>query len=133
MTLDALWVAACPDEAYEFVAWLVGTASGALHDGCSLQIMYGVGGEHDLTKRELAHLDGWSGARPVRVGNGAWNQTQLDVYGELLATVHRLQEQMGDLDAPTRRFLIDVADAAAARGRASAGRSSPQPPGSAAR
>jgi GH15 family glucan-1,4-alpha-glucosidase len=115
MTLDALWVAACPDEAYEFLAWLVGTASTALHDGGSLQIMYGVGGEHDLTERELPHLDGWSGARPVRVGNGAWNQTQLDVYGELLAAVHRLQDQLGDLDAPTRRFLIDVADAAAAR------------------
>ena len=103
MTLDALWIAACPDEAYEFLAWLVGAATGGLVDGGSLQIMYGVGGEHDLTERELPHLDGWSGARPVRVGNGAWNQTQLDVYGELLAAVHRLRDQMGELDAPTRR------------------------------
>ena len=115
MTLDALWVAACPDEAYEFLAWLVGAASGGLHDGRSLQIMYGVGGEHDLTERELPHLDGWSGARPVRVGNGAWDQTQLDVYGELLAAVHRLQDQIGELDQPTREFLIEVADTAAAR------------------
>jgi GH15 family glucan-1,4-alpha-glucosidase len=115
MTLDALWVAACPDEAYEFLAWLVGAASGGLLDGGSLQIMYGVGGEHDLTERELPHLDGWSGARPVRVGNGAWNQTQLDVYGELLAAVHRLKDQLGKLDTPTRGFLVDVADAAAAR------------------
>lgn len=115
MTLDALWVAACPDEAYEFLAWLVGAASGGLHDGRSLQIMYGVGGEHDLTERALPHLDGWCGARPVRVGNGAWDQTQLDVYGELLAAVHRLQDQIGELDPPTRRFLIEVADAAAAR------------------
>ena len=115
MTLDALWVAACPDEAHEFLAWLVGAASSALNDGRSLQIMYGVGGEHDLTERELPHLNGWSGARPVRVGNGAWRQTQLDVYGELLAAVHRLQDQLGELDAPTRRFLINVADTAAAR------------------
>jgi len=115
MTLDALWVAACPDEAYEFLAWLVGAASGGLLDGGSLQIMYGVGGEHDLTERELPHLDGWSGARPVRVGNGAWNQTQLDVYGELLAAVHRLRDQLGELDLPTRRFLIEVADTAATR------------------
>ena len=115
MTLDALWVAACPDEAQQFLAWLVGAASGELLDGGSLQIMYGVGGEHDLTERELAHLDGWSGARPVRVGNGAWNQTQLDVYGELLAAVHRLRDQLGELDVPTQRFLIEVADTAATR------------------
>jgi alpha,alpha-trehalase len=115
MTLDALWVAACPDEAQDFLAWLVGTASSAMHEGGPLQIMYGVGGEHDLTERELPHLDGWSGARPVRVGNGAWTQTQLDVYGELLAAVHRLRDELGELDAPTRRFLIEVAEAAAAR------------------
>ena len=49
--------------------------------------MYGIGGEHDLTERELPHLRGWRDSRPVRVGNGAWGQTQLDVYGELLNTL----------------------------------------------
>ncbi len=52
-----------------------------------LQIMYGVDGRRDLAERALDHLEGYRGARPVRVGNGAAGQFQLDVYGELLETV----------------------------------------------
>ena len=114
LTLRALWVAACPDEAGTFLDWLVGAASTDLRTGHSLQIMYGVTGEHDLTERELPHLSGWRGNRPVRIGNGAWNQQQLDVYGELLDAVHTLADQIGALDDAQRRFLIDVADTAAA-------------------
>ena len=46
--------------------------------------MYGIAGERDLTERTLDHLSGWRGARPVRVGNGAWNQQQHDVLGMIL-------------------------------------------------
>jgi GH15 family glucan-1,4-alpha-glucosidase len=49
-----------------------------------LQIMYGIGGERDLTEHTLDHLSGYRGARPVRVGNGAWNQQQHDVWGMIL-------------------------------------------------
>jgi GH15 family glucan-1,4-alpha-glucosidase len=80
-----------------------------------LQIMFGVGGEHDLTERELPHLSGWRDSRPVRVGNGAWNQRQLDVYGELLSAARRLSDQLGSLDQATRDFLVEVADTAAER------------------
>ena len=52
-----------------------------------LQIMYGVDGRRDLPERALDHLEGYRGARPVRIGNGAAGQFQLDVYGELLETV----------------------------------------------
>lgn len=48
-----------------------------------LQIIYGVGGETELAERELGHLDGYRSARPVRVGNGAYRQKQVDIYGEL--------------------------------------------------
>lgn len=75
--------------------------------------MYGVGGERDLAERELSHLRGWQGNGPVRVGNAAWCQRQLDVYGELLDAVHVLREQVGELDAAERDFLCAVADAAA--------------------
>ena len=115
LTMEALWVAACPDEANKFFAFLAGAAASQLHRGTDLQIMFGIGGEHDLTERELPHLSGWRQSRPVRVGNGAWNQRQLDVYGELLGAAQRLVDQLGQLDEPTRQFLVAAADTAAGR------------------
>jgi GH15 family glucan-1,4-alpha-glucosidase len=115
LTMEALWVAACPDEAYRFFDFLAGAAPTQLRRGQDLQIMFGIGGEHDLTERELPHLGGWRSSRPVRVGNGAWTQRQLDVYGELLGAAHRLADQLGDLDLVTAGFLVEAADAAAAR------------------
>lgn len=112
LTLEALWVAACPDEAKQFFDFLADTARRQLEDEGGLQIMFGVGGERDLTERELPHLRGWRESRPVRIGNGAWNQRQLDVYGELLGAVHRLKDQIGLLRPTTAGFLIDAADAA---------------------
>ena len=112
-TMEALWVAACPDEADDFFAFMTTAAASSLGPGRALQILFGVGGEHDLTERELPHLEGWRGSRPVRVGNGAWNQAQIDVYGELLGAAHRLAEQLSDLDEQTRSFLVACADTAA--------------------
>jgi alpha,alpha-trehalase len=115
LTLEALWVAACPDEAHRFFAWLAGAVASQLQGGRDLQIMFGVGGERDLSERSLGHLRGWRDSRPVRVGNGAWSQRQLDVYGELLGAARLLRDQLGGLDPATRRFLVDAAEAAAAR------------------
>ena len=115
LTLEALWVAACPDEAQWFFDWMAGAVAAQIRQDTELQIMFGVGGEHDLTERTLTHLAGWRGSRPVRVGNGAWNQRQLDVYGELLSAARRLREQLSDLDSSTRAFLVEAANAAATR------------------
>jgi alpha,alpha-trehalase len=115
LTMEALWVAACPDEAHEFFGWMAGAVASQLRRGIPLQIMFGVGGERDLTERELPHLRGWRDSRPVRIGNGAWNQRQLDVYGEVLSAAHRLVDQLGEFDAGTRAFLVGVADSAAER------------------
>jgi GH15 family glucan-1,4-alpha-glucosidase len=115
LTLEALWVAACPDEAIDFFNWMAAAVASQVRGGADLQIMFGVGGEHDLSERELPHLSGWRKSRPVRVGNGAWDQRQLDVYGELLNAAYRLSDQWSELDEMTRSFLVDVADAAAAR------------------
>ena len=121
MTLQALWVAACPDEAGKFFQFLANAGSAAqLTGGDELQIMYGIGGERELSERELAHLPGWRDSAPVRVGNGAWSQRQLDVYGELLDAAAPLPGISQPTWHPeTRQFLADAADAAASRWRVS--------------
>ncbi|GAA4612875.1 glycoside hydrolase family 15 protein [Actinoallomurus liliacearum] len=114
LTMAALWVAACPDEANDFFAFLT-TAAPSLSKDRVLQIMFGVGGEHDLSERTMPHLHGWRDSRPVRVGNGAWKQRQIDVYGELLDAAHLLADQIGDVDEDIRCFLVACADIAAER------------------
>jgi alpha,alpha-trehalase len=76
------------DDFMQFVADL-----GRDKDG-SLQIMYGLGGERDLTEHELTHLHGYVGSTPVRIGNGAYNQKQNDVFGAVLDSVY-LHTKMG--------------------------------------
>lgn len=113
-TMKALWVAACPDEADQFFGFITAAAAHA-HPDRPLQIMFGIGGEHDLSERELTHLTGWRDSSPVRVGNGAWSQPQLDVYGEMLDAAYRLRDELGELEPAIRTFLAGLADAAAAQ------------------
>jgi len=113
LTIEALHIAACSAEAAEFVSFMTSSAGGRVED--ELQIMYGIDGRRDLSERELGHLRGWRDSRPVRVGNGAWNQRQLDVYGELLSAIALEQDRLGELHPEVRRFVADLADAAARR------------------
>ncbi|HEY8465960.1 MAG TPA: glycoside hydrolase family 15 protein [Solirubrobacterales bacterium] len=81
-------------EAFQYFAFVIEAVGGE-----RLQIMYGVGGEHELHERTLDHLSGYDGARPVRIGNGAWDQRQHDVWGMLLDSVyintrHRMFESL---------------------------------------
>src|SRR5215213_2805512 len=101
-------------EREDFVSFMTSSAGGRAREG-SLQIMYGIGGEHDLSERVLPHLRGWRDSAPVRVGNGAWDQVQLDVYGELLNALHLYRERLGDLHLEIRAFVADLADTAARR------------------
>ena len=107
--------APCSDEAENFVSFMTSSAGGCAGADDALQIMYGIAGEHDLTERTLEHLRGWRDSAPVRVGNGAWNQTQLDVYGQLLDAIHLYHEQLGELHPEIQRFVAELADAAAGR------------------
>ncbi len=117
MTLQGLWVAACPDEAASFFAFLTRSTASLLERGADLQVMFAVDGSRDLTEHELPHLSGWRGSGPVRVGNGAWNQRQLDVYGAVLDAAYLLREKLDPIAENTRGFLVAAVDAAAARWR----------------
>lgn len=106
------------EEAIAFGSWLHRTAAGQAMD---LQIMYGLGGERLLHEVELSHLSGYRDSRPVRTGNGAWNQFQLDTYGELVAAfwLFRRRGLLADehFTAPVSRFLTDVVETIARRWR----------------
>ena len=75
------------EEAGAFMHWLEKRCHERERDG-GLQIMYGLHGEHHLEELTLDHLDGYKGSKPVRIGNGAFNQLQLDIYGELMDSVY---------------------------------------------
>ncbi|HET6173275.1 MAG TPA: glycoside hydrolase family 15 protein [Gaiellales bacterium] len=74
------------DEALSYLRWL--HASGSGKGGAPLQVMYSIEGRSDLDEQELTHLSGYRDSRPVRIGNGASNQLQLDVYGEVIDAVY---------------------------------------------
>jgi alpha,alpha-trehalase len=77
-----------------------------------LQIMYGIGGERELTEQVLDHLSGYDGARPVRIGNGAWDQRQHDVWGVLLDSVYLHVRSGDELDERRWSVLARQVDAA---------------------
>jgi GH15 family glucan-1,4-alpha-glucosidase len=84
-TLYALMIGGYVEEAYAWEQWLINAAAGT---PSQLQIMYGLAGERRLTELELDWLPGYENSRPVRVGNAAYRQHQLDVYGEVVEAMH---------------------------------------------
>jgi GH15 family glucan-1,4-alpha-glucosidase len=86
-TLYALLRIGFTAEAEAFMHWLEARCHELEPDG-SLQIMYGIDGRHTLTEEYLDHLEGYNGSRPVRIGNNAYKQLQLDIYGELMDSVY---------------------------------------------
>jgi GH15 family glucan-1,4-alpha-glucosidase len=74
-------------EALEYFAFVLEAVGGQAGTDWGMQIMYGIGGEKDLTEKTLDHLSGYRNSRPVRVGNGAWDQHQNDVWGMILDAV----------------------------------------------
>lgn len=86
-TLYGLLRVGFTEEAAQFMKWLDERCHEPNPDG-SLQIMYAIDGTHELVEETLDHLEGYRQSRPVRIGNGAYDQLQLDIYGELLDSVY---------------------------------------------
>jgi GH15 family glucan-1,4-alpha-glucosidase len=105
-TLDALLQLGCPSEAEAFFWWLL-HASQLTHP--QLQVLYRLDGREDAPERTL-ELDGYRNSRPVRVGNDAAAQLQLDIYGDLLQTALIYTDAGGHLDRETGARLGEIAD-----------------------
>ncbi|MGH3499731.1 MAG: glycoside hydrolase family 15 protein [Nocardioidaceae bacterium] len=111
LTLEALLSSGFNEEAVLWRNWLLRAIAG---DPKDIQIMYAVDGARDLFERELDHLPGYAGSRPVRTGNGAVNQRQTDVLGEVMSALeHARQEGLKDPAASwemQRALISNLAD-----------------------
>jgi GH15 family glucan-1,4-alpha-glucosidase len=111
LTLTALVQAGHTEEAGLWRSWLLRTIAG---EPAELQIMYGVGGERRLVEQELGHLPGYAGSRPVRIGNAAFQQRQLDVVGETLDALGMIRDSTlgpdDDAWALQQTLLEDLAE-----------------------
>jgi GH15 family glucan-1,4-alpha-glucosidase len=105
-TLQALLALGCTPEARAFFSWIL-HASRLTHP--RLQVLYRLDGGVEADEQSLSFA-GYRGSRPVRVGNGAADQTQLDVYGELLEAASRFASSTGGLDRDHGRRLAEIAD-----------------------
>jgi GH15 family glucan-1,4-alpha-glucosidase len=106
LTLNALMRAGLLEEGKVFGRWLVDAIGGAPGQ---LQIMYGLRGERRLTEVPLPWLQGYGGATPVRIGNGAYDQFQLDVLGEFASVLHTAVRLQGKLSKPAEQAFERLA------------------------
>ena len=107
LTLTSLFILGLRAEAAAFKQWLERTGAGRPQD---LQIMYGVEGERMLPEIVVDHLGGHRGSRPVRVGNGAVKQLQLDSFGQLLESAYLFAHAGGDITADNWTYLSGLAE-----------------------
>ena len=113
LTMRALWVAACPDETSRLFAWA--TRSIGRFGDEPVPVLFGLEGERDLSEHHCNHLRGYRDSRPVRVGNDAWRQRQLDVPGEVMSAVWRLRDYLGaQFEDELREMVLGLTEQVAA-------------------
>lgn len=107
-TLEALFNTGHLFEIERFLGWISRIIE---QEGADrIQIMYGLRGERELPEETLTHLDGYKGSRPVRVGNDAFQQKQLDIYGELMDAALKLSDYVGKIGAEQWPGLKQICD-----------------------
>ena len=114
LTLISLFVLGFTEEAAAFKLWLERTGAGRPED---LQIVYGIGGERHLPELVLPHLEGHRGSKPVRIGNAAVKQLQLDCYGQILEGAWLFGKSGGELTEQNWTFLSGLTDIVCERWR----------------
>ena len=97
------------EEATRFMDWLQARASEQQESG-PLQVMYRIDGSSDLSEMTLDHLDGYRGSRPVRIGNSASDQLQLDIYGELIDSIYLYNKYVEPISYDFWNYLRTLAD-----------------------
>jgi GH15 family glucan-1,4-alpha-glucosidase len=112
--LWGLYTLGFDEEANDFFYFIRDVATS---DPDELQIMYGIGGEHELPEQQLDHMGGYEGARPVRIGNAAYNQKQHDVWGALLDSIYLHTKSRDGLAESTWQILVKQVDDAISRWR----------------
>ncbi|TWD80051.1 GH15 family glucan-1,4-alpha-glucosidase [Kribbella amoyensis] len=111
MSVHALLGLGFTDEAAAFLRWISGRAAEQVGKTSGpLKIMYRIDGSSDLDEDVLDHLNGYAGSRPVRVGNGAADQLQLDIYGEMLDAVWAADQHGLRIGHPAWTKLSEVTD-----------------------
>jgi GH15 family glucan-1,4-alpha-glucosidase len=114
-TADALFAMGHRADARDYVSWAERVAGGAGEDRLRMRLMYDIDGATDLHETQLDHLEGYRCSRPVRIGNAAAEQQQLDIYGELLDAAREMVREAEPMKEGIPQFLASVADAACSR------------------
>ena len=97
-------------EANDYMRWLRGRVSDCHGKSMKLNILYAVDGRQELPEIELSHLSGHGGATPVRIGNGACDQVQLDIFGELMDAIYLVNKYGEAISHEGWRHTVDVVD-----------------------
>jgi GH15 family glucan-1,4-alpha-glucosidase len=110
MTAQALISIGHEEEAVDLLHWFEDVSKACAECNRELQIMYGLHGENELEEYELEHLEGYKGSKPVNIGNKAFSQFQLEVYGELVSTAYELARRGHQLQKEIFTFMAWIAD-----------------------
>lgn len=109
-TVYALLRVGLTDEADRFVGWLQSLSKQAAQSRGSLQTVYGIDGRETLKEETLGHWEGYRGSRPVRIGNAAYEQLQMDIYGELMDAVYLYNKYGNPISSELWSSLRGMAD-----------------------
>ena len=107
LTIDALYNVGHLTEMEAYLRWM---ESVIRESGPELRILYGLRRDSKTAEEELSHLEGYKGSSPVRIGNGAYDQKQLDIFGEIMDAALKLSNYVGKIDFDLWPFLHDICD-----------------------